>query len=68
MPTRASSVEAALAGSDVSADALAAAAGAVSGDFQGDGMGDVFASNEYRQAMAAVYVRRALEAAVSRAG
>ena len=68
MPTRAASVEAALAGSGVSAEALAAAAGAVSGDFHGAGMGDVFASTEYRQAMAAVYVRRALEAAVSRAG
>ncbi len=67
-PTRASSVEAALAGSGVDGDALAAAAGAVSGDFQGDAMGDVYASSEYRQAMAAVYVRRALEAAVSRAG
>ena len=67
-PTRAASVEAALAGSDVGADALAAAASAVSGDFQGDAMGDVYASSEYRQAMAGVYVRRALEAAVARAG
>ena len=67
-PTRASSVEAALAGSATGADALAAAASAVSGDFGGDPVGDVFASNEYRQAMAAVYVRRALEAAVARAG
>ena len=67
-PTRASSVEAALAGSATGGDALAAAASAVSGDFGGDPVGDVFASNEYRQAMAAVYVRRALEAAVARAG
>ncbi|MCY4625632.1 MAG: xanthine dehydrogenase family protein subunit M [Chloroflexi bacterium] len=67
-PTRAASVEAALAGSGVGADALAAAASAVSGDFQGDAMGDVYASSEYRQAMAGVYVRRALEAAVARAG
>ena len=67
-PTRAASVEAALAGSGVGADALAAAASAVSGDFQGDAMGDVYASSEYRQAMASVYVRRALEAAVARAG
>ena len=67
-PTRASSVEAALAGSGVDGNALAAAASAVSDDFGGDPVGDVFASNEYRQAMAAVYVRRALEAAVARAG
>ena len=31
-------------------------------------MSDIFASAEYRQAMAAVYARRALAAAVSRAG
>lgn len=67
-PTRAASVEAALVGSDAGADAIAAAASAVAGDFGGDPMGDVYASPEYRQAMAAVYVRRALEAAVSRAG
>ena len=67
-PTRAASVEAALVGSDGGADAIAAAASAVAGDFRGDAMGDVYASTEYRQAMAAVYVRRALEAAVARAG
>lgn len=67
-PTRAASVEAALVGSDGGADAIAAASAAVAGDFGGDAMGDVYASSEYRQAMAAVYVRRALEAAVSRAG
>lgn len=67
-PTRASSVESALLGSDLSDEALDNAAAAVSGDFQGDPMSDIFASAEYRQAMAAVYVRRALGAAVSRAG
>ena len=67
-PTRASSVESALSQSDVSDDALDAAATAVAGDFQGDSMSDIFASSEYRQAMAAVYVGRALKAAVSRAG
>lgn len=67
-PTRALSVEAALVGTDAGGDAIAAAASAVSGDFQGDAMGDVYASAEYRQAMAAVYVRRALETAMSRAG
>ena len=67
-PARASSVEAALAGSDLSDGALDAAAAAVAGDLTGDAMGDVFASAEYRRAMAAVYVRRALGAAASRAG
>ena len=67
-PARASSVEAALVGSDLSSGALAAAAAAVAGDLSGDAMGDVFASAEYRRAMAAVYVRRALAAAASRAG
>lgn len=67
-PARASSVEAALAGSDLSDAALDAAAAAVAGDLNGDPMGDVFASAEYRRAMASVYVRRALGAAASRAG
>ena len=67
-PTRASSVESALLGSDLSDEALDNAAAAVAGDFQGDAMSDIFASAEYRQAVAAVYVRRALAAAVSRAG
>lgn len=67
-PARASSVEAALAGSDLSDAALDAAAAAVGGDLSGDPMGDVFASAEYRRAMASVYVRRALGAAAARAG
>ena len=67
-PARASSVEAALAGSDLSDAALDAAAAAVGGDLNGDPMGDVFASAEYRRAMASVYVRRALGAAAARAG
>ncbi len=67
-PARASSVEAALAGSDLGDAALDAAAAAVGGDLNGDPMGDVFASADYRRAMAAVYVRRALGAAASRAG
>ena len=67
-PTRASSVEAALVGSDLSDGALDAAAAAVAGDFTGDPMSDIFASDEYRRAMAAVYLRRALGIAASRAG
>ena len=67
MPTRASSVEAALAGSDLGEEALDAAAAALADDFTGDPMSDIFASAEYRRAMAAVYTRRALVAAVARA-
>ena len=67
-PTRASSVEAALVGSDLGDGALDAAAAAVASDFTGDPMSDIFASDEYRRAMAAVYLRRALGIAVSRAG
>ena len=68
MPTRASSVESALTGSDLSEGALDAAAVALAGDFKGDPMSDIFASEEYRKAMAAVYLRRALGTAASRAG
>ena len=67
-PTRASSVESALAGSDLSGTALDSAAEAVAGDFSADPMSDVFASAEYRRAMAGVYLRRALGMALSRAG
>jgi carbon-monoxide dehydrogenase medium subunit len=67
-PTRASSVEAALTGSDLSEGALDAAVAALAGDFKGDPMSDIFASEEYRKAMAAVYLRRALGTAASRAG
>ena len=67
-PTRASSVEAALVGSDLGDGALDAAAAAVAGDFTGDAMSDIFASDEYRRAMAAVYLRRALSIAASRVG
>ena len=67
-PTTASSVESALTGSDLSEGALDAAAAALANDFTGDPMSDIFASDEYRKAMAAVYLRRALGVAVSRAG
>ncbi len=67
-PTRASSVELALVGSDLSEGALDAAAAALADDFTGDPMSDIFASAEYRKAMAVVYLRRVLGVAVSRAG
>jgi carbon-monoxide dehydrogenase medium subunit len=65
---RAAAVEAALVGSTADAAAIAAAAGKVGGDLGADVTGDIFASAEYRRAMAPVYVRRALTAAAQRAG
>ena len=65
--TRAASVEQALAGQVPSADAIATAAAAVSADLGDDLIGDIYASAEYRRAMAPVCVKRALTAAVERA-
>ena len=61
---RAKAVEAALVGSDGSADAIAAAAAHAT-----DGVtvsGDIHADREYRSSMAEVYTRRAIEAALGR--
>ena len=66
--TRAGSVEQALGGQAPSADTIAAAAAAVSADLGDDLIGDIYASAEYRRAMAPVWVKRALRAAVERAG
>lgn len=66
-PARAKSVEQALVGQALTADTVAAAAGKVGADLGGDVLGDIFASAEYRAAVAPVYVRRAVEAAASRA-
>lgn len=66
--TRLISVEKALAGSAVSDDSISAAAEACQADLGSSVMGDHFASADYRRAMASVYVRRALDLAVSRAG
>jgi aerobic carbon-monoxide dehydrogenase medium subunit len=63
-PYRASAVEAALAGSDGSPGSIAAAAGHAT-----DGVevsSDIHADRAYRTAMAAVYTRRAIEAALAR--
>jgi carbon-monoxide dehydrogenase medium subunit len=65
--TRAREVEKALTGSRVSPDAIAKAAGLVSKDVGPNGLGDIFASAEYRTAMAAVFVKRALTIAFERA-
>ena len=63
-PYRARAVESALAGSDGSPESIAAAAAHAT-----DGVevsSDIHADREYRTAMAAVYTRRAIEAALAR--
>jgi carbon-monoxide dehydrogenase medium subunit len=65
---RATAVERALSGQPADAASVAAAAGRVSEDLGDDVSGDIFASAEYRAAMAPVYVKRALAAAAARAG
>ena len=65
-PTRASSVEATLLGKKLSAENINHAANQVSKDLGGEILGDVFASPDYRRAMAAIYVNRALSAAAQR--
>lgn len=65
--TRTKSVEAALIGKPLSEDNIAAAAQAVLNDLGDDVIGDIHASAEYRQAMAPVFVKRALTAAAQRA-
>ena len=61
---RAGSVEQALSGQAPTAEAVAAAAAAVSNDLGDDLIGDIYASAEYRRAMAPVCVKRALTAAL----
>ena len=68
VPVRCGSVEAALAGQALSADAIAAAAAAAGSDLGDDLLGDVYASGEYRKAVTPVFVQRALTAAAQRAG
>ena len=63
---RAKAVESALLGSDGDAAAIAAAASRVTDGI--DVAGDIHADREYRTAMAAVYTRRAIEAALGRLG
>jgi len=64
---RAAAVEAALTGQPLNADTIAAAAQEVTNDLN-DVMGDIHASEEYRRAMAPVYVTRAVTKAAERAG
>ena len=66
-PAKAASVESALVGKSPTGDVVNEAAGAVADDLGDDIIGDVYASAEYRQAMARVYLGRALSAAIARA-
>jgi len=63
-PYRAHDVESALEGSDGSAEAIAAAAAHVTDDAEASS--DIHADAQYRSAMAVVYTRRAIEAALGR--
>lgn len=67
-PTRARSVEAALVGQALSPERIAEAARKTADDLDGDLVGDIYASEEYRKAVAHVWVRRALAAAARCAG
>jgi carbon-monoxide dehydrogenase medium subunit len=61
------SVEQALTGQPANAAAIAAAAARTGEDVGDQANGDLFASAEYRKAVAPVYVKRAIAAAVARA-
>ena len=63
-PVRAPSVEDALAGQELTTDSIVAAAGQVDSDLGSDLIGDVFASADYRRAMAAIELKHALYHAV----
>ncbi len=66
--TRATAVEQALTGRSLDTATIASAAVQVSSDLDGEVTGDIFASAEYRAAVAPVYVKRAIAAAAARAG
>ena len=60
IPVRAPSVEQALVGQELTEENIAAAAGLVVNDLGSDILGDIFASAEYRRAMAAVELKHAI--------
>ena len=64
---RANAAESALIGKALTEETIAAAADRVSADLGRDVSGDIYASAEYRAAMAPVFTRRALATAASRA-
>jgi carbon-monoxide dehydrogenase medium subunit len=63
---RAGSAERALVGKAITDDTIAAAAAQVAADLGGDVSGDIYASAEYRSAMAPVFTKRALASAAAR--
>jgi carbon-monoxide dehydrogenase medium subunit len=65
--TKTPSVEMALVGRSLDGNTIASAAKEVENDLGEDILGDMHASAEYRKAMAPVYLKRALSAAVQRA-
>ena len=65
--TRLPSVEAALTGVRVSPEGIAKASQHAPAALKGEVLGDLYASAEYRKAMAVVFVKRALTAAFGRA-
>ena len=65
-PTRLSSVESAVVGQALTADVIANAANRAGADLGDDILGDIYASSEYRKAVAPVWVKRALTAAAAR--
>jgi aerobic carbon-monoxide dehydrogenase medium subunit len=64
--TRASAVERKLSGQAISDTALGSAAAEVATDLKGDIIGDLYASADYRKAVAPVWVKKALAAAAAR--
>jgi carbon-monoxide dehydrogenase medium subunit len=60
-------VEKGLVGQPLTADTIAKAAGQVAQDLGADIIGDLYASAEYRKAVAPIWVKRALTAAADRA-
>ncbi len=66
--TRAKSVEAALAGRPLSPESIEKAAREIARDLGDDVLGDIFASAEFRRAMAPVYLGRAIATAARRSG
>jgi carbon-monoxide dehydrogenase medium subunit len=66
-PRRASAVEQALVGKPATDQSIAEASRQVAADLGKDVTGDIYASGEYRAAMAPVYVKRAVAAAIKRA-
>ena len=60
IPVRGPSVEQALVGQELTADNIAAATGLIVNDVGSDIIGDIFASAEYRTAMAAIELKHAV--------